>query len=132
MEKNIFESKNVLLVDDDLFIRQILHRQLTDIGFNTVVSAKDVPDALNQMHDSVNLDVIVLDLEMPEISGLTLLKAIREGKTRYSTNIPVLILTGHTERETVQKAIEIGINGYIAKPTSTNVLRSHLLKAIGS
>ena len=118
-------ERKVLVVDDDPAMREVLERILETENL-TVFTAIDGRDAL-QKTLSLKPDLILLDISMPNLDGLTLCKAIRTGKD--TQNIAVIIVTGHTTRGRVEECMEAGADDYLAKPFKVEelVMRVHAM-----
>lgn len=131
MEKGDFKRLTMMVVDDELFIRNLVARMLRDLGVGEVLMANDGADALMKMAaESGRLSLIVCDLEMPGMDGFDFVRTLRGHADRVLARLPVLILTGHAEQENVEMAIKLGIHGFVAKPVSLKVLESRIAKAL--
>ena len=115
------KSRVFLVVDDFEAMRRVTANQLRQLGAEKVLAARDGKEALRFLH-SQRVDVILSDWNMPVMTGLDLLKKIRES-TQYA-NLPVLMMTAETERHQVQIAIEAGVSGYMVKPFNVGALES--------
>jgi two-component system nitrogen regulation response regulator NtrX len=109
-------QKSIVVVDDEKSIRESLYGILTDEGFN-VFNAKDGNEALKIIKEE-NPDIVLLDIWMPGMSGIDVLKEIKEN---YS-NIQVIMMSGHGTIETAVKATKIGAYDFIEKPLSLDKL----------
>ena len=118
-------ERKVLVVDDDSAMRDVLERILETENL-TVYTATDGKEAL-QKTLSLKPDLLLLDINMPNLDGLTLCKAIRTGKE--TQNIAVIIVTGHTTRGRVEECMEAGADDYLAKPFKMEelVMRVHAM-----
>ena len=131
-----FEYKNVhvLLVDDEPFMIKLVDRLLKDLGVVLVTTASDGADGLEKlakMRASRHpVDIVVCDLEMPNMSGLEFVKEVRTGSTGVRPTLPIVVLTGHAEEETVHQALGLKISGYVVKPVSRNTLDKRLRSAL--
>jgi len=110
----------VLIVDDDPTIRILANQVLQLAGFRTKVAAGG--DEALAMIPSLSPDLILLDLSMPAADGFTVCEALR----RSGTRIPVVIMTGTIDDETVGKIREAGAADYISKPPDWIKLGSRL------
>lgn len=111
-------KKHILVVDDEEDILELLTYNLVREGFQ-VTGALTGEEALKKIR-SVSFDLIVLDLMLPGIDGLTVVKTLKnDHKTR---NIPVLILTAKGEEADVVTGLELGADDYITKPFSPRIL----------
>ena len=109
----------ILIADDHLMVREGLKQILElDGDIEVVAQADDGIQCLEQIAQA-DPDVILLDINMPNMNGLEALEKIRQ----KDKNIKVLILTIHNEIEYLMKAVEIGINGYVLKDSESSVLK---------
>jgi DNA-binding NtrC family response regulator len=101
----------VLLVDDEPLIRWAVMETLTQAG-HSVVEAGDGASAIRAMHDAAPIDVVLLDLCLPDSDDLGLLSNIR----RQSPSTAVVLMTAHGSRETTDEALALGAYEVMAKP----------------
>jgi len=113
----------VLVVDDYEEMRSIMRETLRIIGIPHVDVARDGHDALFKLQLN-SYDFVISDLNMPNLCGIGLLKAIRADAGLC--NLPVLMLTAENGRDRVVEAVQSGVNGYIVKPFSANTLKQKL------
>jgi DNA-binding NarL/FixJ family response regulator len=110
---------NVMVADDHSMVREGIKQILEldgDIKVNAEAgSGRECIDIL----DEKNTDVLLLDINMPNMNGLQVLQYLREKKT----NVKVLILTIHNEVEYLVRAVEIGVDGYVLKDSDSTVLK---------
>jgi len=114
----------ILIVDDEPKIRKLCSEALRRAGYEVSV-AKDAKTALNII-DKKPFDLILLDIVMPEIDGLELLKLIK----KKQEDLIVIMITGYASIETSVKAKKSGAYDYIKKPFSINEIRSTVKKAL--
>lgn len=107
------KNKNILLVDDSQFFRNLLIPVLTSAGYN-VTAAENGPEAL-KYHDEKNtdFDIIITDIEMPFMSGFELAEEIRH-KERWKDK-PIIALSAFTSEDNFERGKDVGIQNYIAK-----------------
>lgn len=117
--------KTIMLVDDSTAIRNILKNAL--IGQYTVVEAEHGKDALAKIPAQA-IDLFLLDVNMPEMDGITLLEEIRKLSSYQKT--PILMLTTETKDELRQKGKELGASGWIVKPCEPDKLLSAIQKLV--
>lgn len=110
---------NVLLVDDHSMIREGLKQLLELDGDIKVVGEAGNGEMGLRLIDSLQPDVVLLDINMPEVNGLEVLEKLRNKGSKQK----VLILTIHNEVEYLMKAIEIGVSGYVLKDSESAVLK---------
>lgn len=118
MEKKM-EKINVMIVDDHSLIREGLKQLLEFDGTIKVVGeASNGIECLEKI-TICNPDVLLLDINMPEMNGIEVLKKMKED----GTQIKVLILTVHNEMDYLMKAVDIGVDGYILKDSESSELK---------
>jgi len=121
-------TRRVLVVDDELYIRNILDFSLGSEGFE-VVTAADGEEALKKALDLVP-DLIVLDVMMPKIDGFEVCRAVKaKGETKH---IPVILLTARDSDKDRDKGQEVKCDAYITKPFSPNKLAETIHEFLGS
>lgn len=121
MDKNM----KILIVDDFSTMRRIIKNLLRDLGFTNTHEADDGSTAL-PMLKSGDFDFLVTDWNMPGMSGIELLKEIRaDGKL---ATIPVLMVTAEAKRDQIIEAAQAGVNGYVVKPFTAQVLKEKIDK----
>ncbi len=118
----VLRNKTVLVADDDVRNIFSLTRSLENYGMN-VVSAIDGKDALKQLEDH-EIDVVLMDMMMPEMDGYESLKHIRKNK-KYK-KLPVIAVTAKAMTEDREKCINAGASDYITKPVDVDQLTSLL------
>ena len=117
------ERANVLVVDDDLGPRESMRMILKPL--HNVYIAEDGEAALRVIQDEP-IDLVTLDLKMPGMQGIDVLKEIR----KLDPNIEVIIVTGYGTLKTATEAMKYGVNSYITKPYNLNEITSLIDKAI--
>ena len=105
-------TKCILIVDDSETVRQVLQMTLTNAGFD-VVEAEDGVDALKKL-SGAQIDMLITDLNMPNMDGLELIKKVREEGTYRFT--PIVMLTTESSEEKKLAGREAGASGWIVKP----------------
>lgn len=126
-----FSRLKVALIDDEPFIRKLIIRILLDIGIKDIVEADDGEDGLKKVRQiRRGLSLIICDLEMPRMDGLAFLKALRADTEVTNPNIPVLVLTGHSNEDNIYDAVQLGIHGFLSKPVSRKALESRIVSAL--
>ncbi|WAC65064.1 chemotaxis response regulator CheY [Pseudoxanthomonas sp. SL93] len=115
----------ILIVDDFSTMRRIIKNLLNDLGYTNTAEAEDGNSALTALGQG-NFEFVVTDWNMPGMTGIELLKAIR-ADDRYKT-LPVLMVTAEAKREQIIEAAQNGVNGYIIKPFTAQTLEEKLGK----
>ena len=119
-------SKSVMIVDDSESIRKFLAFALRSQGI-TVVAARDGMDALEKL-SQYKIDLVITDLNMPNMDGFEFLKALREDH-EYS-KVPVIILSSLTNEQDVQMGMKLGANSYLVKPFDQKRIQYEVAKYI--
>jgi len=119
------KSIKVLVVDDFSTMRRIIRNMLKQLGFSNISEADDGMIAL-EMLKTGSFDFVVTDWNMPNMTGLDLLKAIRADAKLSAT--PVLLVTAEAEKENVIQAAQAGVNDYVVKPFTADVLEKKIEK----
>jgi diguanylate cyclase (GGDEF)-like protein/PAS domain S-box-containing protein len=106
------QQGRLLIVDDNEMNRDMLARRLVRNGY--FVEVAENAQQLMQRVKRDNIDLVLLDIEMPEISGLDALKALREDFS--ATQLPIIMVTAKTQSEDIVRALKLGANDYLTKP----------------
>ena len=114
----------VLIVEDSDSMREVISRQLKKIGHEVIGKAENGRIAV-EMTKSLQPDIILMDIEMPEMDGLEAARLIQEKFPR-----PVVLLSGHDDPKMVQKASIVGAGAYILKPPSAGEMERTMIIAI--
>lgn len=112
----------ILVVDDSATMRRILVNSLQRIGYSECVEASDGREAVEKFDSSIQF--VITDWNMPNMSGLDLARALRghpEGKA-----VPILMVTTRSVKEDIIAAIQAGVNNYIVKPFTPQVLKEKI------
>lgn len=120
-------SANILTVDDSASIRLTTRIALTNAGYS-VVEAVDGADGIAKL-SSGQFDLIVTDLNMPNMDGLTMIRELR--KMPAHTGIPVIFLTTESDGEIKQQAKAAGATGWLTKPFDAENLVKIVKKVLG-
>ena len=115
----------ILIVDDFSTMRRIIKNLLRDLGFKNTHEADDGTTALPMLQNG-SFDFLVSDWNMPGMTGIDLLKAVR-ADTKL-TKLPVLMVTAESKREQIIEAAQAGVNGYVVKPFTAATLEEKINK----
>lgn len=118
-----------LVVDDFSTMRRIVKNLLHDLGYPNVTEADDGKTALPMLQGG-GFDFLISDWNMPGMSGLDLIKAVRSDAKL--AKMPVLMLTAEAKREQIIEAAQAGVNGYVIKPFTAETLKEKLDKILGA
>ena len=119
------ENTKFLVVDDFSTMRRIVRNLLKELGFANVQEADDGVDALNKLR-SEPFDFVVSDWNMPNMSGIDMLRAIRADDSLK--HLPVLMVTAEAKKENIIMAAQAGASGYVVKPFTAATLDEKLKK----
>ena len=114
-----------LVVDDFSTMRRIVRNLLKELGFSNVDEAEDGVAALSKLR-STHFDFVVSDWNMPNMTGIDLLKEIRGDASLK--HLPVLMVTAEAKKENIVSAAQAGASGYIVKPFTAATLEEKLNK----
>ncbi|MRR50763.1 MAG: response regulator [Rhodocyclaceae bacterium] len=117
--------KKIVIVDDNDVIRTLLRGMLRGEDYEVAGEANS-GDLVAPLVQRVQPDAVLLDVDLPSSSGLEVLKSLRE---QYPSLV-VLMVTGHTDRDTVKAAIDNGANGYIVKPFNAGKVLDTIARAL--
>ena len=117
---------NVLIVEDDRQMAQGLAAQVGVLG-HTVVIAYGPRMAIQQLNQVIP-DVIFMDLNMPGLNGLEVLRFLRRDPT--TATVPVVIVSASDDKETISAALEAGANDYIVKPPTIDAIEKALARVV--
>jgi len=119
----------IMFVDDSQTMRRILANALNKIGYENLIEAENGVDALEKLPDA-DVDLIITDWNMPEMNGEQFVLKLRDD-LRYMS-IPVLMVTTRGMKEDVLTALRIGVNGYVVKPFTPEVLKKKIKEILSS
>lgn len=117
----------VLIVDDFATMRKIERNILSQLGIKNVDEADDGATALPKIQQT-KYDVILLDWNMPQMSGLELLKAVRADPN--TKNVPIIMVTAEALKDNIVAAAQAGVSDYVVKPFTAGALEDKLKKVL--
>jgi two-component system, chemotaxis family, chemotaxis protein CheY len=118
----------ILIVDDMSTMRRIVKNALKQIGFTNMEEAEDGTTALSKLR-AEPFNFVVSDWNMPNMTGLDLLKAIRSDEALKG--LPVLMVTAEAKQENIVEAVQAGVSNYIVKPFTAETLKEKIDKIFG-
>ena len=121
MEK-LLKTLKILIVEDEKRLAQLLKEAIADSFFRVVI-AKDGNEGLKKFK-TFKPDIVITDIMMPFCDGLEMTQKIKE----LDENIPIIILSAHSDKEKLLKAIDVGINKYFIKPFDPDEVILHIKK----
>jgi len=117
------QNMKILVVDDFSTMRRIIRNILKQLGYSNVEEAEDGDIAFEKLKEG-SFEFVITDWNMPTMTGLDLLKNIRSDD--LLKDLPVLIVTAEAEKENVVQAAQAGVNDYIVKPFTADVLKAKI------
>ncbi|MFQ5508692.1 MAG: chemotaxis response regulator CheY [Leptospirillia bacterium] len=118
-----------LVVDDFSTMRRIVRNILKQLGYTEIDEAENGKEALQKLRGD-SFDFVISDWNMPVMTGLELLKEVREDPDLKGT--PFLMVTAESKQENVVEAIKAGVSNYIVKPFTADVLKGKIDKIMSS
>ena len=119
----------ILVVDDSSTMRRIIVNTLARLGYKDVVQAGDGVEAWDALQANPDIEVVITDWNMPNMNGLELVKKIR-AEEKY-IDIPIIMVTTEGGKAEVITALKAGVNNYIVKPFTPQVLKEKLQAVLG-
>lgn len=119
----------LLVVDDSSTMRRIIKNTLARLNYTDVLEAEHGLDAWNIMEKTEGIDVLITDWNMPEMNGLELVKKVR-AQDKYK-DMPIIMVTTEGGKSEVITALKAGVNNYIVKPFTPQVLKEKLEDVLG-
>ena len=125
------DGAHILVVDDVAVNREILKRRLIRRGFR-ITEASGGREAL-EIIDGQAIDLVLLDIMMPDIDGLEVVRTVR--KTRSTRDLPIIMVSAKSFSEDVTQCLDLGANDYVTKPvdfdTTLELIRRELEQRVG-
>ena len=125
-DERVVPEANIAIVDDDIVIQELVKTVLSDTGWNMVTfnNGKEFVDGLKD----AKFDLIFLDLMMPEMNGFQVLQHLKQ----LGVNIPIIVFSALTRKETVSKAMSFGVKSYMIKPLKPENLQKKAFEVLVS
>ena len=121
MSGGAFDHLKALVVEDNQHMRMLLRSLLNALGISNVVEATNGEDAFALLRDS-QPDLILSDLSMKPMDGIEFVRQVRMSRDSPNPYIPIIMVTGHTERHRVEAARDVGVTEVLAKPITAGSL----------
>ena len=118
---------HVLVVDDSRTLRMLLIRELNAIGIVKITEAVNGQDAMDKIH-AEQFDLMLIDMEMPELDGLEVLKLVKADA--LLRNLPVIVISGAEQFDKTVECIQIGAEDYLPKPFNSVLLRARVFSSL--
>jgi len=121
----MFDKLKALYVEDEEEIKSIV-TNIIGSSFNEFFTANDGKDGLDFFLERNDIDLIITDINMPRMDGLTMCQKIRE----VNKKVPIIITTAYSDKDFLQKAIEVGVSDFVTKPMNMRVLLNSIKKCV--
>ena len=115
---------NFLVVDDSATMRRIVANSLKNLGYSKFTEAGDGKEALEKLATDDGINFVITDWNMPVVSGLELVKAIRSDDKL--SHLPILMVTTRGVKEDILQALQAKVNNYVIKPFTPQVLKEKI------
>src|SRR3984893_4510973 len=119
--EKLLQSVEVLVVEDNQYMRKVVRNMLVNLGVKTIHEASDGIAGLEAIRMFAP-DIVILDWEMPLLNGAELARIVRSPGVFPVPDVPIIMLTAHVERWRVDEAQRLGINEFLKKPVSGKAL----------
>lgn len=126
-----FNKLRFLVCDDNQHMRRILRTLLHSFGTREVYEAEDGASAL-EMYNHYIPDIVITDWLMPIFDGLELTQMIRQPSAKVNPYVPIIMLTGHSDKRRVTVARDAGVTEFLAKPISAKTLHHRIMSVVVS
>ncbi len=130
----IFDNKGhvlkLLVVDDSSTMRRIIKNTLSRLGYEDVLEGEDGLQGWAALNENPNVGMLITDWNMPEMNGLELVKKVR-ADSRFA-ELPIIMVTTEGGKAEVITALKAGVNNYIVKPFTPQVLKEKLAAVLGT
>ncbi len=122
------EKKKILIVDDSKTVRNLVSFVIKKAGFK-VLTAEDGLDGLEKLYSNLDVALVICDVNMPRMDGLTFIKNVREQEA--FTDLPIIILSTEGEEKDIQAGLKVGADIYMVKPAQPNKLLKNVNMLLG-
>jgi len=123
----LFAAFCILVVDDSRTLRRILIRELNSLGFQNILEAANGVEAIATVRDK-SVDLMLLDMEMPELDGLGVLTELKSDEDYKA--LPIIVISGAEQFDKTIKCIEIGAEDYLPKPFDPILLKARIFSSL--
>lgn len=120
----------LLVVDDSSTMRRIIKNTLSRLGYDQVLEGEDGVQGWNALNENTDVGMLITDWNMPEMNGLELVKKVR-ADARFA-DLPIIMVTTEGGKAEVITALKAGVNNYIVKPFTPQVLKEKLAAVLGT
>ncbi len=128
-EKLSYKDIKVLVADDFNTMRKVITGVLEDLGFEKISEAENGAVAFKKLTEEKDYNFLITDWNMPELSGLELVKKIRSNNDLKK--IPIMMVTTESKKTDIIEAAKAGVNGYVIKPFTPEAIKEKIDKILG-
>ena len=129
MSGSAFEVLRVLIVEDNQHMRSLLRTLLNSIGIREIQEAGNGAAALEVLREKP-CDLVLSDLAMKPMDGIDFTREIRQSPRSANPFMPIIMITGHTEKQRVETARDAGVTEFLAKPITPQSLFSRIAQIV--
>jgi CheY-like chemotaxis protein len=127
--EKMIQGLNILIVDGNAFMRRLTRTMLMNLGAKSVLEAVDGLAALEAIR-TCDPDVMLLDWDMPVLTGMEVMRIVRSPGVFPRPNLPIIMLSHRAQRSCVIDALRAGVHEFLLKPTSPKALRDRLMSIV--
>jgi len=124
-----FSRLRLLVIDDNVHMRRIIRSLLHGFGAREIYEAEDGPSGLETFSQCAP-EIVIIDWVLPGLDGLELTRMMRHLKTLGNAYVPIIMLTGHSERARVMAARDAGVTEFLTKPISAKGLYQRIVNVV--
>lgn len=124
-----FSSMSVLILDDTAFFRRVVVEMCQAFGFGRIKNVGSPVEALELLEKNT-FDFVVLDYQMEPLDGIQVTKMIRRSPGTNTIYVPIIMMTGRSDKSTLKAALEAGVTDFVAKPLSPKTLLARFTSVI--
>jgi two-component system, chemotaxis family, chemotaxis protein CheY len=129
MSGTAFDNLKVLIVEDNQHMRSLLRSLLNSVGIREIAEANNGASALDVLRER-KCDLILSDLAMKPMDGITFSTRVRTGERSPNPFVPIIMITGHTEKHRVEAARDAGVTEFLVKPITAHSLFSRIAEIV--
>jgi two-component system chemotaxis response regulator CheY len=123
-------SLKFLVVDDSITMRRIVVNTLKNLGYSNIVEAADGEDALAKLQVEGDINFIITDWNMPNMTGLEFVKAVRSNPD--TKDLPILMVTTRGMKQDILEAMQAKVNSYVIKPFTPQIIKEKIDKILAT
>jgi len=128
-DEAVIRSARVLIVDDEFTMRKVMRTLLLSMGVTDVHDAADGASGLAAIN-ALAPDMVILDWQMAGMNGPEFMRQVRSSDACAFSNVPIVMLTGHSEQSSVVEAMRLGVHEFLVKPVSGKALHERLASVL--